>query len=137
MYLYIIVWDFNPDGTESFQTADILISDTSGIRLDFALVYQKPFITIPISFSQETLQDFEVSDIGYSWNEDAMKAIGYGYTLHESEIDKLDEVITDVLNKKDNKAILEFRDNNIYNLGKSGEIIADYLINNNLLLEQG
>ena len=70
-------------------------------------------------------------------NEEAMKAIGYGYTLHESEIDKLDEVITDVLNKKDNKAILEFRDNNIYNLGKSGEIIADYLINNNLLLEQG
>lgn len=132
-----VVWDFNPDGTESFQTADILISDTSGIRLDFALVYQKPFITIPISFSQETLQDFEVSDIGYSWNEEAMKAIGYGYTLHESELDRLDEVITDVLNKKDNKAILEFRDNNIYNLGKSGEIIADYLINNNLLLEQG
>lgn len=128
-----IVWDYNPDGTESFQNADILISDTSGIRLDFALVYQKPFITIPISFSQETLQDFEISDIGYSWNEEAMKAIGYGYTLQESEINELDKIIIDVLNKKDNKAILEFRDKNIYNLGKSGEIIADYLINNNAL----
>lgn len=126
-----IVWDFNPDGTESFQNADILISDTSGIRLDFALVYQKPFITIPISFSQETLQDFEISDIGYSWNEEAMKEIGYGYTLKESEIDEIDKIIINVLNKKDDKAILEFRNNNIYNLGKSGEIIADYLITNN------
>lgn len=132
-----IVWDFNPDGTESFQNADILISDTSGIRLDFALVYQKPFITIPISFSQDTLQDFEISDIGYSWNEEAMKTIGYGYTLKDSEINELDKIIVKVLNTKDNKAILEFRNKNIYNLGKSGEVIADYLINNNTLLEQG
>ena len=37
-----IEWDYNPDGTQSFQKADILISDTSGVRLDFSFVYQNP-----------------------------------------------------------------------------------------------
>ena len=124
-------WDFNPDGTDSLKTADILISDTSAVRLDFALVYHKPFITIPSVFSQEAMQRFEIADLGFSWIEDNIKAIGY--TLQEGEIDRLDEVILNVLKEKSDTDILEFRDKHIYNLDNSGEVIAGYLIQNSSL----
>ena len=122
-----IEWDYNPDGTSSFQKADILISDTSGVRLDFAFVYQKPFITMPISF--EKLQDYEIADLGRSWTEEAVKEIGY--TLSENEIQDLDIIIWKVLQEKTDKTILAFREKHVYNLGNSGEVIADYLITAN------
>lgn len=126
-----IEWDYNPDGTQSFQKADIMISDTSGVRLDFAFVYQKPFITMPISF--EGLQDFEIVDLGGSWTEEAVKEIGY--TLSENEIQKLDEIIRNVLKEKTDETILAFREKHIYNLGNSGEVIADYLIASNAAMQ--
>ena len=119
-------WDFNPDGTDSLKTADILISDTSAVRLDFALVYHKPFITIPYVFSQTAMQDFEITDIGFSWIEDNIKEIGY--TLQDGEIEKLDEVIIKVLKERTDKDILDFQNRNIYNIGSSGEVIAEYLV---------
>ncbi len=119
-------WDFNPDGTNSLRTADILVSDTSAVRLDFALVYHKPFITIPSVFSQEAMQDFEIADLGYSWIEENIKVIGY--TLQDGEIEKLDEVIIIVLKERTDKEILDFQKRNIYNIGCSGEVIANYLI---------
>ena len=123
-----IYWDFNPDGSVSLKAADILISDTSAIRFDFALVHQKPFITLPIPMTEEALQEFELADMEYCWREEAFKAIGYGYTIQKDEINRLDEIIMKILHGKRNDAILEFRDNNICNLGHSSEVVADYLI---------
>lgn len=119
-------WDFNPDGTDSLKTADILISDTSAVRLDFAFVYHKPFITIPYVFSQEAMLDFEITDLGYSWIEDNVREIGY--TLKDGELDRLDEVIIRILQEKTDKKIIDFKNKNIYNIGHSDEKIADYLI---------
>lgn len=127
-------WDFNPDGTDSLRKADILISDTSAVRLDFVLVYHKPFITIPSVFSQEAMQDFEIADLGFSWIEENIKEIGY--TLQEGEIEKLDEIILKVLNDKSNTDILEFRDKNIYNIGCSAEVIADFLIQSSFSIKK-
>ena len=127
-------WDFNPDGTESLRTADILISDTSAVRLDFALVYHKPFITIPSVFSQEAMQKFEIADLGFSWIEENIKAIGY--TLQDGELDKLDEIILNVLKTKDSTEILRFREKHIYNVGNSSDVIANYLIETSNSLKQ-
>ena len=123
-----IVWDLKSDAEESFEKADILVSDVSAIRFEFAMVYQKPFITIPLAMTQEALQEFEIADLGSSWTEEAIQKIGYGYTMKENELDKLDQIIMKVLQQKSNEAILDFRKRNIYNLGYSGEVIADYLI---------
>lgn len=121
-----VVWDLNPDGTNSLRAADIMISDTSGVRLDFAFVYQKPFITIPSVLSQSAMEKFEISDLGFSWMEENIKEIGY--TLQDNEIDNLDSIIIRVLDEKSGKEILGFRNKNVYNWGRSGEAIADYLI---------
>lgn len=124
-----VLWDFRPDGSDSLQKADIMISDTSAIRFDFALVHQKPFITLPITMTEEALQGFELADMEYCWREEAFKSIGYGYTLNKNELNRLSEIIMKILHEKDNDKILELRDRNIYNLGSSGTFVAEYLIN--------
>ena len=42
-----VVWDDNTFGTRSMTQADILISDASSIRFDFAFLYEKPVISLP------------------------------------------------------------------------------------------
>ena len=69
--------------------------------------------------------------MGSSWTEEAIQKIGYGYTMKENELENLDQIIMKVLQQKSNEAILDFRKRNIYNLGYSGEVIADYLIDAN------
>lgn len=119
-----VEWDINPDGTESFKKADILISDMSGVKIDFAFVYQKPFITLPVSL--HNLEDFEIADLGGSWTEKALQEIGY--QIKSNEIDKLDKIILKVLNEKTSELIEEFRNKHVYNWGNAGNVIAEYLI---------
>ena len=126
-----IIWDFAPDMGQSFEAADILISEVSGIRFEFAMAYQKPFITLPVPIPEAVLKEFEIADLGGSWTEEAMQEIGYGYTLKENEIDCLDEIILKVLRENIPETMVKFRDSNIYNWGNSAEVIADYLIAGN------
>ena len=121
-----IVWDLNSDATLSFQKADILISDSSGIRVDFAFVYYKPFITMPIP--SELLKDFEMADLGGSWSEAELRKAGIGYTLVEEEIQDLDTIILRVLKENHMKTIVEFRNKHIYNWGNASEAVSNYLI---------
>ena len=120
-----IEWDINPDGTESFKKADILISDMSGVKIDFAFIYRKPFITLPVSL--HNLEDFEIADLGGSWTEEALQEIGY--QIKSNEIDKLDKIILKVLNEKTSILIEDFRNKHVYNWGNASNVIAEYLIN--------
>lgn len=45
-------WDKNPDNFESLVEADIMISDFSGVMLDFALVFDKPVIYADVEFDK-------------------------------------------------------------------------------------
>ena len=119
-----VKWDFSIDSSASMKAADILISDTSSVRVDFLCLYQKPFITLPIPF--ENMQEFEMADLKTSWKEEALAEIGY--TVKEEEIEQIDRVVNSLLTNRSLKALAEFRENNIYNFGYSGEAIAEYLI---------
>ena len=119
-----VKWDFSIDSSASMQAADILISDTSSVRVDFLCLYQKPFITLPIPF--ENMQEFEMADLKTSWKEEVLAEIGY--TVKEEEIEQIDRVVNSLLTNRNQKDLEGFRENNIYNFGYSGETIAEYLI---------
>lgn len=121
-----IEWDFNIDGSQSMQRADILISDTSSVRFDFLFIYQKPIITLEMPF--ENMTDFEMADLGESWKENALKNMGY--TLGKDRIEDLPEIVSEVISTKAPEKIIAFREKNIYNYKRSGEVIANYLIEN-------
>lgn len=119
-----VKWDFSIDSSASMKAADILISDTSSVRVDFLCLYQKPFITLSIPF--ENMQEFEMADLKTSWKEEALAEIGY--TVKEEEIEQIDRIVNSWLANRSLKDLAEFRENNIYNFGYSGEAIAEYLI---------
>ncbi len=120
-----VKWDFSIDSSASMQVADILISDTSSVRVDFLCLYQKPFITLPIPL--ENMQEFEIADLKKSWKEEALAQIGY--TIKETEAEEIDKIVHYLLDNQNQKSIANFRADNIYNFGNSGEAIAEYLIN--------
>ena len=120
-----VQWDFAVDSSASMQAADILISDTSSVRVDFLCVYQKPFITMPIPF--ENMQDFELADLKSSWKEEALARIGY--TIKESDLEQIDKIVHSILISRNQRSIANFREDHIYNFGHSGEAIAEYLVN--------
>ena len=127
-----IEWDFETDASQSMQRADILISDTSMIRIDFLFLYQKPVITLEMPF--EDFMDFEIADLGESWTEQALKKLGY--TLGKDRIEELPKIVLETIKTKTPESILAFREKNIYNYKHSGEVIANYLIENGRKLKQ-
>ena len=110
-------------------------SDVSAIRYDFALVCNKPFITLPIPISKDTLEEYEIADMEKPWVEEAFREIGYGYTLKNEEFVQLDVIIMKILREKDNEAIKAFQNKYLYNLGNSGKAVAEYLISTNMTLQ--
>ena len=127
-----IEWDFEIDASKSMQRADILISDTSGIRMDFLLLYQKPIITLEIPL--ENMADFELADLGESWMEQKLGQVGY--RLGKDRIEELPTIVRETIATKTPEEIIAFREQNVYNYKCSGEVIAKYLIENGRQLKQ-
>lgn len=121
-----VEWDFNVDGSQSMQRADILISDTSSVRVDFLFIYQKPIITLEMPFDNMT--DFEMADLGESWKEQALRQMGD--TVGKERLEELPKIVREIISTKKSEGIVAFRKKNIYNFRRSGEVIADYLIEN-------
>ena len=120
-----IGWDKEVDATPSFLRADILVSDMSSVRFDFLLLYQKPVITLEIP--AESMQDFERVDLQESWKE--VEIAKFSPRLGHGDINRIVEVVRQTMERQDiTDAILSFREKNLYNLGNSGEAIADYLM---------
>ena len=127
-----VEWDFDIDSSQSMQRADILISDTSSVRVDFLFLYQKPIITLEMPFDNMT--EFEIVDLGESWKEQALKQLGY--TLGKENIEELPIIVREIIATKTPEEIIAFREKNVYNYKCSGEVIAKYLIENARQLKQ-
>lgn len=119
-----VTWDFEVDGTVSMKAADILISDTSSVRVDFLFIYQKPIITLEMPFGD--MKDFEFADLKESWKEKALATMGC--TVGKEQIKDIVAIVEGELKEKTTDRIIAFRNENIYNWRNSGEVIADYLI---------
>jgi hypothetical protein len=118
-----VEWDDEPDGSLSMERADILVSDTSNVRFDFALLYGRPVITLKISPSH--LDTFELSDMDHIWSYKAEREIGA--VIDSDMISDIAAIARDILEGADAQDMALFRDKNIYNFENSGKVIATYL----------
>ena len=111
------------DLTYSMFVSDLLISDKSSIRFDFAFIYEKPVLTLDISFGN--LKQYEASLIGSLFEESLSNKIG----IRIKSKDELDIIknVTDALNYKPFD-IRKIREQYVCNFGNSSKYIADYLV---------
>lgn len=119
-----IVWDTNVDGSSSLAKADIMISDASRVRIDFMLIYNKPVITLEVP--SESMQQFEGKYMSNIWVEEQIAK--FGFTLNHQTVGNIVSVVKDAISRDMVSELIQFRDNHVYNLGNSGEVIAEYLI---------
>ncbi|GHS98397.1 CDP-glycerol glycerophosphotransferase [Synergistales bacterium] len=120
-----VKWDKEPDGSTAMEMASLLISDTSNIRMDYALLYERPVITLKITLSDR--ETFEVSDMDEAWMDKAELEIGS--VVSADKIDNIAQIVADTLSQHKKRSLSAFREANVCNFGSSGEFIAEYLIN--------
>ncbi len=117
-----LTWDFDPNPQQAMIKADLLISDTSSLRFDYAFVYHKPVITLEIPM--EAMPGFERDELSSIWSDSAEREIGF--CLAEQEISLLPEHIERTLSEFKPDRIRSFRDATIANYAGCGPAIADY-----------
>jgi len=115
--------DRNIDGSVSMNRADLMISDYSGARYDFAFLYEKPVISLKIP--SDLLQNFELTDVGYSWGIDSSSEIGL--LLEKTDFDNIAEHVNKAL-KIPARDLVNFRNESVINFGKCGKSIAKWLV---------
>jgi hypothetical protein len=118
-----IIWDSATSPSKSMHQSDILISDTSSLRFDYAFLYEKPIITLDID--KNSLSEFEQDDLNGTWYEDA--ALQIGSVVNKESISQICAVVSSTLDADMNAEIQNFKENTVDNFGHSAPAIVEYL----------
>lgn len=118
-----IVWDSETVGTKSMLASDILISDTSSIRFDYAFLYEKPVITLDIPHERQL--EYEGQFMSEIWTDSAAKRLGR--IIGHEELGDIVSIVKDVLESGAAEGVRKFRDETITNLGRSAVAVVDEL----------
>jgi hypothetical protein len=120
--------DLEMDGSASLNRADLMISDKSGVRFDFAFLRERPVITLNMPLKNR--QRFEIDELDYVWA-DEMEA-ELGPVLSADDFRNLGAsaflaLVAETLGMGPSR-LAALRERNIANFGHSGEFIADWAI---------
>ena len=129
-------WNRDNDNFEVLRRSDILISDFSGVILDFALVFHKPVIYADTSFDKSPYDACWLEE--EPWIFENLPKIGKQLT--PEDIDNIKPVIDEVLGSETYiEAIDRAREETWVYRGESAVRITDYLISKReqLLSESG
>jgi hypothetical protein len=109
-----IPFDYSIDNLEALSKADILVSDISGVRLDFFLCFGRPVVSLECDAAANA--EYEHNE----WLIDISSQIGA--FVRRQEIDSLPQVVQNI-----HKLPLVDRESILLNFGTSKTAIADYL----------
>ncbi len=118
-------WDAETIGSKSMEASDVLISDTSSIRFDYAFLYGKPVITLDIPRTSQT--EYEGVNMSEIWTDIAAPRLGR--VIDKDGVGGIVEVVKSVLDTPAaSDEVIAFRTTTITNLGISAKAIADFLV---------
>ena len=119
-----VLWDSETVGTRSMIASDLLISDTSSIRFDYAFLYGKPVITLDIPSERQL--EYEGRFMSEIWTESAARHLGK--VLGHDDIANIIPIVNEVLAGGAADGVRQFRDETIANLGSSAKSIVKALV---------
>ena len=110
------LFDDNSENLEAMQNAKCLITDNSGISIEYMMLFKKPVIFYS-DFDKVHNENFEMFK-GLVPIEDTIKD-RFGYEFHKHELNEIDKVINKAISSFDKKEIDNFIKNNFYNYGNT------------------
>lgn len=118
-------WDTSISPSTAMNQADLLISDTSSIRFDFAFMYEKPVITLEIP--QQSMPGFEREYLSAAWTDLASPEIGLVLN-HKDLVGGICRFIEQAGQEFNPMRIKAFRTKCLVNYGCASQKIAQYLL---------
>jgi len=117
--------------SETVYNSDLVITDWSSIALEFSLTTKKPslFINTPMKVMNPEWRKIEIEPMDF-WLRDNI-----GVSLDVDKLDKANEVVEDLLNRKDDykTTILNFMSGRLYNVGHTAKAGGEYIIDQIML----
>ena len=113
-------WDDSVDGIKSMARSDLMISDNSGMRCDFAYLFLRPVISMKVE--KRDVSDFEAEYLKFNL------ADRIGEYLGETLTDVADiSAAVERLLAKGATGLEAFRNENCVNFGHAAKAVVDYL----------
>ena len=118
-------WNRDNDNFEVLKSADIMITDFSGVMFDYCLIFDRPFIYADI--------EFDKAPYDAAWLEEDMwtlRILPYiGIPLKEEDFDNIKEVIDNTVNDKSlAEGRKRARAETWANPGRAAELTVDYMV---------
>jgi len=110
------LFDDNPENLEAMKNAKCLITDNSGISIEYMMLFKKPVIFYS-DFDKVHNESFEMFK-SLVPIEDTIKD-KFGYEFNKHELNEIDKVINKAITSFDKKEIDNFIKNNFYNYGNT------------------
>ena len=122
-------FDTNKNNLESLEKSFCLITDNSGIAIEYTMVFKRPVIYFD-KFPKIHNDDFEMINLDTFENK-VKKKFGYKYNLENLNNfeKKLNEINKEFIHKK--KDIDNFINENFFNFGKSSKVVLNYFEKDN------
>lgn len=118
-------WDSNADGFESLYNSDVLVSDWSGVIFDYALIFEKPVITLKCDIN---FLGMEANDLPHElWELTLLDQIGR--QIDAAQMERLPGLIDEILKDNDRAGTFKaLRERHIFNFGSCGEVAAQQIL---------
>lgn len=120
------ILDNSPGNFQSYLETDIMITDWSFTVYKFAFTTFKPviFINTPIKVRNNNYKQYKNIPVDIAWRNKI------GREINIEALENIGQLVEEILDSKIKDSNLQlFREENIYNIGSSGKICADYIIN--------
>ena len=118
-----VKWDEEISPSKAMHESQLLISDTSSLRFDYAFLYEKPIISLEVP--KEKLVDFEAEALNETWYDQATEKIGI--SANAETICDIADIVRRLLSSNTSKDLVQFRDETLVNFGNSAPHIVDYI----------
>ena len=125
-----VTWDKDSDPSRSLLASDILISDTSAIRLDYAMIYGKPVISLETEIGER--DSFEIADLPPECMDSLADRICV--PVGRDRIDHIVEIVGEVLCEGKMQGMEDVRRRYISCFGCAGKQVAEYLVEKSVRL---
>ena len=109
--------------TKDLEDTKILISDWSGISIEFAFVYERPviFIDVPQKIQNKNFNSIEIEPF------EILIRNQIGRVVKIDEIQNLDNILSEINSNFKSNNIISIRNKSIFNVKKSHIVGADYI----------
>ena len=109
---------------EDFHSSKCLISDWSGISMEYAFVFERPviYIDVPQKIMNDEMEKIPLIPLEVSIREKI------GYVINPKNLNDIPKILTEVDDKSRTEEIRQIRSETVFNIGTSAKVGSEYII---------